>query len=66
MKRKSKRQIRNRLTISLGRGQRKLLEEIAEKNHASLAYILRYALERFAVENKDRQLPLEFPSEWSS
>jgi hypothetical protein len=65
MKRKTKpkRQAGDRLTISLGKGQRDLLEAIADKNHASLAYILRYALERFAVDNKDKQLPLEFPPE---
>jgi hypothetical protein len=63
MKRKSKRRIASRLTISLGKGQRELLQEIAEKNHTSLAYVLRYALEKFAAENKDARLPLEFPSE---
>jgi hypothetical protein len=61
MKRKTKRQASDRLTISLGKGQRELLETIADKNHTSLAYILRYALEKFAVDNKDKQLPLEFP-----
>lgn len=63
MKQKKKRRASDRLTISLGEGQRELLETIADKNQRSLAYILRYALEKFAVDNKDKQLPLEFPSD---
>jgi hypothetical protein len=59
---KRRRQVGHRLTISLGKGQRALLEDIAEKNHTSLAFILRYALERFTAENRDKQLPLELPS----
>ena len=53
----------DRLTITLKAGQRELLESIAEKNGTSLAYILRYALEKFAEENKDKQLQLTFPRE---
>lgn len=51
----------DRLTISLGKGQRELLEAIAATNRTSLAYIVRYALEKFAEENKDKQLQLTFP-----
>ena len=63
MKQKKKRRASDRLTISLGKGQRELLETIADKNQRSLAYILRFALEKFAADNKDKQLPLEFPSD---
>jgi hypothetical protein len=63
MKQKKKRRPSDRLTISLGEGQRELLETIADKNQRSLAYILRFALEKFAADNKDKQLPLEFPSD---
>ena len=51
-----------RLTISLGAGQRKELETIAQTNHASLAFVIRHALNHFVVEHKDKQLRLNLPS----
>ena len=50
-----------RLTISLGPGQREQLETIAHINHTSIAFVIRYALERFIAETKDKQLRLNFP-----
>jgi hypothetical protein len=60
--RKPKKKISDRLTISLGPGQREALQAIAETNRTSLAFVLRYALERFIAENQDKQLPLAFPN----
>ena len=51
-----------RLTITLGAGQRAALEEIASRNDATLAFVVRYALRRFIEESGQRRLPLEFPS----
>lgn len=47
-----------RLTISLGEGQRRDLEAIAETNHTSLAFVIRHALNHFILEHKDKQLHL--------
>ena len=51
----------SRLTITLRQRQRKTLEAIAGKNHVSLAFAIRYALDLFAAQHKDDQLPLQFP-----
>ena len=51
-----------RLTITLGSGQRAALEEIASRNDATLAFVVRYALRRFIEENGQGRLPLELPS----
>ena len=51
-----------RLTITLGPGQRAALEEIASRNDATLAFVVRYALRRFIEESGQGRLPLEFPS----
>lgn len=51
----------DRLTITLRRGQRKLLEAIAERNHVSLAFAVRHALDSFVGQHKDAQIPLQFP-----
>ncbi len=50
-----------RLTISLGAGQRSDLEAIAKANHTSLAFVIRHALNYFVVQNKDKQLRLDLP-----
>ena len=54
--------IADRLTISLGAGQKAALQAMAEANHTSLAFVLRYALEKFINDNKTRQLPIVFPA----
>jgi len=48
-----------RLTITLGEGQREALMAIADRNHTTLAFIVRYALERFIEEQRQKQLRLE-------
>ncbi len=52
----------DRLTVSLGPGQRKMLEDIAELNGVKLAYVVRYALSHFIDENRDKQISLRFPA----
>ena len=51
-----------RLTITLGPGQREALEEIAIRNNAPLAFVVRYALRRFIEDSGQGRLPLEVPS----
>ena len=51
-----------RLTITLGLGQREALEEIAIRNNATLAFVVRYALRRFIEDSGQGRLSLEFPS----
>jgi len=41
-----------RLTITLGQGQREALQAIADRNHTKLAFIVRYALDRFIEEQR--------------
>ena len=48
-----------RLTITLGEGQREALVAIADRNHTTLAFIVRYALDRLIEEQRKRQLRLE-------
>ena len=48
-----------RLTITLGQGQREALQAIADRNHAKLAFIVRYALDRFIEEHRQKQLRLD-------
>ena len=58
---KSKKSKGERLTISFRAGQRKALQVIADENHTSLAFVIRYALDNFIIQNKERQLKLNFP-----
>ncbi len=46
---------KDRLTISLAVGQRKALKKIAGKRHASLASVIRCALEQFIKADGDPQ-----------
>ena len=48
-----------RLTITLGQGQREALQAIADRNHTKLAFIVRYALDRFIDEQRQKQLRLD-------
>jgi hypothetical protein len=61
-RRKRKTSNQERLTISLGEGQRAELETIARTNHTSLAFVIRYALDHFIAQHKDKQLRLHLPS----
>lgn len=49
----------DRLTVTLGNGQRRALEIIAERNHTKLAFIVRYALDHIIKEHGHMQLPLD-------
>jgi hypothetical protein len=51
----------DRLTITLAPGQRDALESIAERNHATLAFVVRHALDKFMRENQGGQLRLDLP-----
>ena len=51
----------DRLTISLAPGQRDNLERIADRNHTSLAFVVRYALTQLTRQYSERQLPLDYP-----
>ncbi len=53
----------DRLTISLGPGQRRALKDIAAVNGTKLAYVVRYALSQFIESHADKQLPLRFPAD---
>lgn len=50
----------DRITISLGEGQREALEEISDRNGVGLSFVVRHAIEHFLDQNRDRQLPLDF------
>lgn len=52
---------RPRLTVTLLPDQRRVLQEIADRNHTSLAHVVRYALDEFVNEARDKQLKLTFP-----
>lgn len=53
----------DRLTVPLAEGQRDGLSRIAERNNASLAFVVRYALDEFLQRHKDGQLTLNFPQQ---
>jgi len=57
-----RRSVQARLTVTLAPGQREALEAIAKRNHATLAFVVRYALTQFIESHRDSQLPLAFPS----
>ena len=48
-----------RLTITLGQGQREALEAIADRNHTTLAFVIRYALGRFIEDHSQKQNRLD-------
>ena len=48
-----------RLTITLGQGQREVLQTIASRNHTTLAFLIRYALDRFIEEHRQKQFRLD-------
>ena len=50
----------DRITISLAPGQREALEEIAERNSATMSFVVRYALNKFLKKHESKQLPLNF------
>ena len=56
-----KRMSDDRLTISLGPGQREALKVFAKHTNAALSFVVRTALDEFIRRHTDRQLPLPFP-----
>jgi len=62
MTKKSTRTSPDRVTVTLGEGQRQALQAIANKNGAPLAFVVRYALMEFIREHTDGQLRLRFAS----
>ena len=50
-----------RLTVTFLPEQRRILQEIADKNHTSLAHVVRYALDQFVKDAQDKHLRLVFP-----
>ena len=54
---------RIRLTVTLGKGQRAVLEAIATQNGTTLAFVVRYALRRFIEEHGEDRLMLRYPNE---
>ena len=48
-----------RLTITLGQGQREALQAIADRNHTNLAFLVRYALDRFIEEHRQKRFRLD-------
>lgn len=49
----------DRITITLGKGQRELLQTIADRNHATQAFVVRYALDRLKEETQQKKFRLE-------
>ena len=49
-----------RLTITLRDDQRHLLQVFADRNHVSVAFVIRFALDRFLAEHANKQLPFDF------
>ena len=62
MARKTQKPDPDRLTVTLGPGQREALQRIADTNEMKLAFVVRYALKKFIEEMESGQLPLKFPS----
>jgi hypothetical protein len=50
-----------RITVSLARGQKDALEEIAEVNRTTVAFVVRYIVARYLEDQNRGQLELSFP-----
>ena len=55
-------EIQERLTVTLGPGQREALEAIAAGNDAGLAFVVRRAIREFIENHCEGELPLSFPA----
>jgi hypothetical protein len=51
----------DRITVTLGPGQREFLEALAERNNTTLAFVVRHVIAKFIKDHKDEQLRLELP-----
>lgn len=49
----------DRLTVSLGEGQKSKLEALADANGVPLAFVVRYALDEFLERRREHQLQLK-------
>lgn len=50
----------HRVTVTLAPGQRSELEELADRNDTTLAFMVRYALRVFLDQVRDRQISFDF------
>lgn len=48
-----------RITVTLGQGQRESLQAIAERNHTTPAFLVRYAVDRLIEDLRQKQLRLD-------
>jgi hypothetical protein len=53
----------DRITVTLAKGQREILERIAKRNGTTLAFAVRYAVKQLVQSSDSGQLKLEFPSD---
>jgi len=51
---------KDRFTVTFAPGQREALQTIADGLNASLAFVVRYALDEFIERHRDKQLRLRF------
>ena len=63
-RRLKKRVVQVRLSVTLTAAQRRALQAIADSNHTSVAYVMRYALDGFIKDAKDKRLTLHLPEEF--
>jgi hypothetical protein len=49
-----------RVTASLSRAQEQALKELAAKHKVSMAWLIRYAVDRLIDRSHEAQLPLDF------
>lgn len=49
-----------RVTASLSRAQEQALKELAGRHKVSVAWLIRYAVDRLVEQSRETQLPLDF------
>ena len=52
------------MSVTLTTAQRRALQAIADENHTSVAYVIRYALDGFIKGAKGKRLTLHLPEEF--
>ena len=57
---------RKRIPVTLAPGQYERLDAIAKRNNATLAFVVRQAVESFLEGARDRQIKLTFPDEFET
>ena len=48
-----------RITVTLGQGQRESIQAIAERNHTTPTFLVRYAVDRLIDDLRQKQLRLD-------